>query len=213
MLCLTVGMLSAPAAARSPKVTFYFGLERPEARARDAFTAVSQPGSPSYRRFLGVRRVAVRYGASRRTILAFRRAARRHGLATRMDRSGVFARVSGTVERFERVLGKRIRRSFDNDTPAVGYSAPGVRPPRLPRDLRRHVREVVASYDRSPSRGWIHWLTASSMVSRSTTVRRWAKYMGGTSSPSRSMYCQTSSSVQLEIGKARMCSPFRMRLL
>ncbi|MBD0282739.1 MAG: hypothetical protein ICV69_11175 [Thermoleophilaceae bacterium] len=152
VLCLTVGMLSAPAAARSPKVTFYFGLERPEARARDAFTAVSQPGSPSYRRFLGVRRVAVRYGASRRTILAFRRAARRHGLAMRMDRSGVFARVSGTVERFERVLGKRIRRSFDNDTPAVGYSAPGVRPPRLPRDLRRHVREVVASYDRSPSR-------------------------------------------------------------
>ena len=32
------------AVARSPKISFYFGLERPEAKARSAFTAVSQPG-------------------------------------------------------------------------------------------------------------------------------------------------------------------------
>ena len=56
------------AAARSPKISFYFGLERPEAKARSAFTAVSQPGSPSYRKFIGVRETARRYGASPRTI-------------------------------------------------------------------------------------------------------------------------------------------------
>jgi hypothetical protein len=152
VLFLLLAAPSASAAASSPAVTFYFGLERRESRAREAFTAVSEPGSASYRRFLGVREVARRYGASRRTVRAVRRAARRHGLVASIDRSGVFARLSGTVRRFERVLGVRIRRSIDNDTPAVGWAAPGVRPPRLPRDLRRHVTEVVASYDRSPGR-------------------------------------------------------------
>jgi hypothetical protein len=39
--------LAAPAAGavRAPRVTFYFGLKRPEARARAAFFAVQQPGS------------------------------------------------------------------------------------------------------------------------------------------------------------------------
>ncbi len=47
-----------------PRTTFYFGLGRPEARARRAFFAVPQPGSASYRRFVTPRQVAARYGAS-----------------------------------------------------------------------------------------------------------------------------------------------------
>ena len=47
-----------------PRTTFYFGLRRPEARARRAFFAVPQPGSASYRRFVTPRQVAVCYGAS-----------------------------------------------------------------------------------------------------------------------------------------------------
>jgi hypothetical protein len=50
-------------------------------------------------------------------------------VVARTDRSGVFARVSGTVERFEPVLGVRIRRSFDNG----GLGVPRFdRPPTLP---------------------------------------------------------------------------------
>src|SRR2546422_3579701 len=37
--------------------------------------------------------------------------------------------------------------------------------------------------------------------------------MVGTARRSRSMYCQTSSSVQLLIGNTRMCSPFATRVL
>ena len=56
-------------------------------------------------------------------------------------------------------------------------------------------------------------LSASRIPSRSKTWRVWAKYTEGSSSSSRSMYCQMSSSVQLDSGKTRMCSPRWIRVL
>ena len=89
------------------------------------------------------------FGASRRTVAALRSVARRHGLSARVDRSRVFARVRGTVRRFERLFGVRIRRQFDNDVIANGYFVPGRGPLRLPAGFRPLVREVVASFSRS----------------------------------------------------------------
>ena len=150
VLALAVaGSCAVPAVARPPEITFYFGLERPEGRARAAFTAVGQPGSPSYRQFLGAREVASRYGASRRTIAALGRVVRRHGLSARVDRSRVFARVRGSVRSFERLFGVHIRRQFDNDVFANGWFVTGRRPLRLPKGFRPLVREVVAAFSRS----------------------------------------------------------------
>ena len=103
---------ASPASAR---VTFYFGLERPEGAARAAWSAVGNPSSNSYRQFSSQAATAKRYGASPATIRRFKRAVRRHGLRARVDRSRVFARVSGRVRRFERVLRIRIRKQFNND--------------------------------------------------------------------------------------------------
>ena len=147
-----LGVAQAPAAARSPEITFYFGLERPESRARAAFQAVGDPGSTSYRRFLTVQQAARRYGARRSTIVRLRRAARRHGLSVRIDRSGVFARIRGTVRDFERVFRVRIRRQFDNDVFANAYFPARNRSLTLPRDMRPLVREVVPSFSRSTRR-------------------------------------------------------------
>ena len=147
-LVLTLAAADA-AAARTPKISFYFGLERPEAQARSAFTAVSQPGSPSYRKFIGVRQAARRYGASPRTIRALKRRARRHGLVARIDRSGVFARLTGTVAAFERTFRARIVSGFSNDVNARTWSVRRNRPLRVPRDLRPLVREVMGVYARS----------------------------------------------------------------
>ena len=138
--------LAGPASAR---VTFYFGLERPESAARAAWTAVGNPSSSSYRHFSSQAATARRYGARPATIRRFKRAVRRHGLRARVDRSRVFARVSGSVRRFEHVLGVRVRKQFNNDVFANIWFARGKRPPRLPSDLRPVVREVVASYSRS----------------------------------------------------------------
>jgi hypothetical protein len=149
---IAVLMLVALLAAASPasaRVTFYFGLERPEGAARAAWSAVGNPSSSTYRQFSSQAATAKRYGARPATIRRFKRAVRRHGLRARVDRSRVFARVSGSVRRFERVLGVRIRKQFNNDVFANIWFAAGKRPPRLPRDLRPVVREVVASYSRS----------------------------------------------------------------
>lgn len=150
VLALALALVAAsPASAR---VTFYFGLERPEGAARAAWSAVGNPSSNSYRQFSSQAATAKRYGASSATIRRFKRAVRRHGLRARVDRSRVFARVSGSVRRFERVLRIRIRKQFNNDVFANIWFAAGTRPPRLPRDLRPVVREVVASYSRSTRR-------------------------------------------------------------
>jgi kumamolisin len=141
--------LLAAAGPASARVTFYFGLERPEGAARAAWSAVGNPSSSTYRQFSSQAATAKRYGARPATIRRFKRAVRRHGLRARVDRSRVFARVSGSVRRFERVLGVRIRKQFNNDVFANIWFAAGKRPPRLPRDLRPVVREVVASYSRS----------------------------------------------------------------
>jgi hypothetical protein len=48
---------------------------------------------------------------------------------------------------------------------------------------------------------------------RSTTGRSAAKYSGTIGMPSRWMYCQMSSSVQLDSGNTRIDSPWRLRPL
>ena len=55
--------------------------------------------------------------------------------------------------------------------------------------------------------------TMISVPSRSTTGRSAAKYSGTIGMFSRWMYCQTSSSVQFEIGKTRIDSPLCLRAL
>jgi kumamolisin len=149
LVALAAALACATPAAAAPGITFYFGLERPEGRARAAFAAVGDPSSASYRRFAGVDRVARRYGARPRTVRALRAALRPHGLSARVDRSRVFARVSGSARQFERLLGVRIRKSFDNDVFADAWSPAGKRRPRLPASLRPLVRELVLFYARS----------------------------------------------------------------
>jgi len=146
---------SVAVAERAPMLTFYFGLQRPDAKAVAAFWAVQQPGSPSYRRFLTPAQVAQRYGASPGTRSAFVTAIRRLGLRASVDPSGVFARVRGTRAQLERAFDVKIT-SLPDET-ATSYQAN--RRPRLSAAVRRVVRHVVASFER----------TARAV---STTVRR-----------------------------------------
>jgi kumamolisin len=139
----------ATATPASADVTFYFGLERPESAARSAWTGVGDPASSSYRQFRSAAAVARRYGASASTVRRLRRALVVRGFGVQVDPSHVFARVAGTVRRFERLLRVRIRKQFDNDVFANGWFAVGKRPPRLPRQLRPLVRELVISFSRS----------------------------------------------------------------
>jgi kumamolisin len=71
------------------------------------------------------------------------------GLSARVDASGVFARVSGTVGRLDRVFRVRIRSVFGNFPNVVTYSLrPGARL-LLPADMRPLVKEVVTTFAHS----------------------------------------------------------------
>ncbi len=136
-------------AGPAPRITFYFGLKRPEASAAAAFFAVSQPGSPSYRRFLSLNQVAARYGASRATRSAFERAIARLGLSAQIDPSGVFARVSGTVSQLDRAFKVRIQRTFGNFPNVNTYALSGNGRLNLPAGLRSLVQDVVPTFAHS----------------------------------------------------------------
>ncbi len=140
---------SAPRAAASPTITFYFGLKRPEAQARVAFFAVEQPHSGRYRHFLSTRQLAWRYGASAGTRRSFARVVRKYGFAVSVDPSDVFARVTGSVQLFQQVFKVHIATSFNNDELGDVWFLKGNARMRLPAVLRPLVRDVVPSYTRS----------------------------------------------------------------
>lgn len=151
---------AARSAAKSPTITFYLGLKRPEARAVAAFFAVQQPGSPTYRRFLTPRQIGRLYGASFATRKAFLRAIHRLGLSAQVDPSGVFARVRGTKLQMEHAFRVRITQQFDNDSDSNSYFvAGGVL--HLPKALRALVLEVIPDFARSVAPPHFHSQPAS----------------------------------------------------
>jgi kumamolisin len=150
LLALVYGS-TALAAVPSPRITFFFGLKRPESPARAAFFAVQQPASSNYRHFLTLGQVADRYGASRATKTAFVRAAAERGLSARIDPSGVFARVSGTISQFDRAFKVHIRRVFGNDPNVNTYFPGGDRRLHLPAEMRLLVQDVVPTFAHSAS--------------------------------------------------------------
>jgi subtilase family serine protease len=148
LLANAPGSSAVPAAqspSRGPKLTFYFGLKRPEAKAIAAFWAVQQPGSSTYRRFLTPAEIARRYGASQATRRAFVAAMRQLGLRATIDPTGVFARVQGTKAQLGRAFHVKIT-SLPDET-ATNYQAS--RPPRLPATVKPLVQDVAASFERT----------------------------------------------------------------
>jgi subtilase family serine protease len=151
-VCLALA-ISAPAFASvgSTRITYYFGLRRPEATAQRAFYAVQDPNSPDYRRFMSLRRIAQRYGATPASRSAFVRDVRHLGLSAQIDPSGVFARVTGTVSKLDQVFDVKIKREFIQDPNAFLYSPGDHKTLTLPASLRPLVREVSPLYEHSAS--------------------------------------------------------------
>lgn len=143
------GAVAAPAAPHSPSITFYFGLKSPEARAKAAFYAVENPASHRYRRFLSLSQVSRRYGASQATRARFAAQIRKLGLSSRVDPSGVFARVTGTVAQFDRAFHVHIKRVFTNFPNVFTYLLPGHQTLKLPTALRPLLTVVDAFYAHS----------------------------------------------------------------
>ncbi len=167
---------AAPAAAGpSPRITFYFGLTRPEAAARAAFFAVQRPGSATYRRFMSPRRVASVYGASPSVRRRFLKLVRSYGFRARIDPSGVFARVRGPVALFERVFKIKVVENDGSEPPVHAFSVKGA--PHLPAPLRPLVDDVVTSFVQQIPAG--HAPSASAIASTARAPRRTGTWSQG----------------------------------
>jgi subtilase family serine protease len=125
----------------SAKVTFSLGLQRPESSAEKALRAVATPGSDSYRRFPGRKRIASQYGATPEAVEAVRKSAEKAGLTFRLDRTGVFARVTGKAAKMSAWLGKPVDvlEATRGGLRATFYGSDG----RVPKKIRRYVPEAV----------------------------------------------------------------------
>lgn len=99
---LALAGLAPAAAAQAPdgvvptseEIDFLLGLKRQEGGLAQIARAVSDPSSPYYRRYLGVREISRRFGANPVTKRTVKRYFARRGARASVDPSGAFATVS-----------------------------------------------------------------------------------------------------------------------
>ena len=139
---------SAPTAAAktrpAPKgaiVTFAVGLKRNDAAASAQVAEVSDPRSKQYRVFPIRSTVRAEFGAKPASLKALRRSTERFTLNVSLDRTGVFAQVSGRAKDMSRWLGGTVtvQRMSGEGFAATLYRGPA----KLPKELRGKVREFV----------------------------------------------------------------------
>lgn len=128
-------------APRGAIVTFTVGLKRADSAAASAVAEVSDPTSDLYREFPSRAVVRSQYGARQSSVKALRRSSQRYTLNVAVDRSGVFAQVSGRAKDMGRWLGGTVtvQRGSVGGLAATLYRGPL----KLPKDVRNQVREFV----------------------------------------------------------------------
>ena len=131
----------AKPAPKNAVVSFTVGLKRSDSAARNLLAEVSDPTSPVYRRFPSRADVRADFGATAQSLKALRSSAGEHGLKVSLDRTGVFATVTGLAGAMGAWLGKPITYSAGtaDGMELVEYRGPS----KLPKSLRDKVREFV----------------------------------------------------------------------
>ena len=124
-------------APRADAITFYLSLPGPPGNSltgalADAAFAAATPGNPQYRHFSNLADVAARFGASDAQIDAADKVIRDAGLEFAADPTRLFARVSGTAERWAAALKQPLQmQAATTDSPFTAYGLPQTLPPTL----------------------------------------------------------------------------------
>jgi kumamolisin len=101
----------------SPSLDFLLGLKREQGDLARLARAVSDPSSPHYRRYLGVREISRRFGANPVTKRSVKRFFARRGAVARVDPSGAFATVSLNPAQVGATFGIGARAAASGRTP------------------------------------------------------------------------------------------------
>lgn len=139
-LPLTVGVPPASATPPIPQptpanrvVTFYWGLANRQAQAEQALKAISNPASPTFRRYLSASAVRDQFGATNKTIRIVKRYVASKGLRARVDKSRLVVAVTGTAGQFQTAFGQPIQ----NITSGQFIDYGPENPPTLPAAITR----------------------------------------------------------------------------
>ncbi len=133
-------------------------------------TAVSTPGSPSFRQFISPAQFAARFGASNETLAAVKQSLRDRGLhVTGVSANRLIVHVTGTTRRVERAFAVSLARYRLPDGTVVFANTAA---PQLPRDVAAHVSQIVGLDSlAAPARG------------RLVRARKAAPHTGATRTP------------------------------
>lgn len=128
-------------ASGADEITFYYGLKRRDNKAVHKLRRISDPSGLRYRQFLDVDVLATRFGATAAAQKAVSTSAEAAGLTYALDRSAVFARVSGTVAAMEHWLAAEVQTTVVDGVRVYRAKGTGV-----PHGLSRSIRESAAIY-------------------------------------------------------------------
>jgi len=140
--------LPVDARADTTAVTFLVRLKHDETTLATEATKRSNPDELAYRDFLPLRDAGKAYGANAKTLKKVRNAAKRAGLKIQIDPSRLFARLTGTVAKWNDVLGTKVEKvaaSQGNPYTIYAASVKGNFPPP-PKDFAASTTEWLTIY-------------------------------------------------------------------
>lgn len=133
-----VGLLMGPTATAAPhmvavppqvapdpnaKITFFAGLPYNGAALTAAARQIASPGSAEFRQHLSLADARKRFGATPAAVAKLRKAASDAGLTVDVDGTGLFARLTGSVAQWERLMGSSVQFSSAQTQVFMGQAA------------------------------------------------------------------------------------------
>jgi len=94
-------------AAFNPQVTFFAGLPRRSEELTDRALKVSTPARLGYRDHITLKEAAKEYGARPGDVKKLQEAAAKAGVTVELDNSGLFARMTAPLARWEKLYGQK----------------------------------------------------------------------------------------------------------
>lgn len=119
--------------------TFYLGLRRDDKGAITQLKRRADPKSTYYRQWLSAGETAREYGATKATVDKVQRYLKKRGITIKVDRSRVFARVSGTVKAFQDTFGVSVIEISTEDVRILQAATI----PLIPKAIRAQVTDAV----------------------------------------------------------------------
>lgn len=133
-----------PVRDANAEITFYAGLPRDSAALEAEAVARSTPGELTYRDHPSLTAAGEEFGATKKAIRALRKVAEPLGITVSVDAGRILARLTATVETWERLYGMDV--IITPATNAQPFTEYAIASRKAPKALRTVVTEMLPRY-------------------------------------------------------------------